>query len=83
MAAARGVDPEGLRRQLENDLDWILLKALEKDPGLRYQTADALANDLHRHLSHLPVEAACAEATLRAGRSWSVCDRAVPSFVER
>ncbi len=56
-AEARGTDPETLRRGLVGDLDWILLRALEKDPEQRYQTADALAADLERHRRHEPVEA--------------------------
>ena len=43
---------EGLMRQLHGDLDAIVLKALAKDPAERYQSADALADDLRRHLHH-------------------------------
>src|SRR5438552_8616516 len=41
--------------QLRGDLDWIVLKALEKDRTRRYETATALAADLQRHLKHEPV----------------------------
>jgi len=44
-------------RSLRGDLDWIVLKALEKDPARRYESAGALAEDLHRFLQHKPVEA--------------------------
>jgi hypothetical protein len=48
-----GVSPRALR----GDLDWIVLKALEKDPGRRYESAGAMAEDLFRFLQHKPVEA--------------------------
>ena len=51
--ARPGVSPRALR----GDLDWIVLKALEKDPGRRYESAGALAEDLDRFLLHKPVEA--------------------------
>lgn len=44
-------------RELRGDLDWIVLKALEKDPARRYESAGALAEDLLRFLQHKPVEA--------------------------
>jgi len=53
----RGVDPPALRRWLHDDLDWIVMKALEKDRARRYQTASELAADLERHLRHEPVVA--------------------------
>ncbi len=42
-------------RALRGDLDTIVLKALKKAPRERYATADALANDIERHLAHQPV----------------------------
>jgi serine/threonine protein kinase len=44
-------------RNLRGDLDWIVLKALEKDRDRRYDSAGALAEDLSRFLQHKPVEA--------------------------
>lgn len=44
-------------RALSGDLDWIVLKALEKDPARRYESAGALAEDLARFLHYKPVEA--------------------------
>lgn len=44
-------------RELRGDLDWIVLKALEKDPGRRYESAGAMVDDLRRFLQHKPVEA--------------------------
>ena len=49
--------PERLRRQLEGDLDAILLKALRKDPRDRYASVEQLADDLRRHLAGRPVAA--------------------------
>ncbi|MCL5282560.1 MAG: hypothetical protein M1376_21955 [Planctomycetes bacterium] len=46
-----------LRRRLRGDLDWITLKAMEKDRMRRYQTAHALAEDIERHLHDEPVSA--------------------------
>lgn len=46
-----------LRRELRGDLDNIVLKALRKEPERRYATTDQFANDIRRHLEHLPVSA--------------------------
>jgi WD40 repeat protein/serine/threonine protein kinase len=48
-------DVPSLRRRLRGDLDWITLKAMEKDRMRRYQTAHALAEDIERHLNNEPV----------------------------
>jgi serine/threonine protein kinase/tetratricopeptide (TPR) repeat protein len=45
-------------KEVRGDLDWIVMKCLEKDRARRYETASGLANDLERHLNHEPVEAA-------------------------
>jgi serine/threonine protein kinase/WD40 repeat protein len=57
LAANRGTEPARLTRLLRGELDWIVMKALEKDRGRRYQTADALARDLERYLADEPVQA--------------------------
>ena len=49
--------PDVTPRALRGDLDWIVLKALDKDPERRYESAGALAEDLLRFLHHKPVEA--------------------------
>ncbi|HZW11049.1 MAG TPA: serine/threonine-protein kinase [Phycisphaerales bacterium] len=46
-----------LAGQLRGDLDWIVMRAIEKEPGRRYQTAAAFAADIRRHLRDEPVEA--------------------------
>ncbi|UCC98001.1 MAG: tetratricopeptide repeat protein, partial [Phycisphaerales bacterium] len=57
LANCRQSDAETLRRKLRGDLDWITLKAMEKDRMRRYQTAQALAEDIERHLNNEPVAA--------------------------
>ena len=46
-----------LAGHLRGDLDWIVMRAMEKEPDRRYQTAFALARDIRRHLDGEPVEA--------------------------
>jgi serine/threonine protein kinase len=58
VAARRQIDPQRLRRTLSGDLDWIVMKCLEKDRARRYETADGLAADVQRHLAGEPVNAA-------------------------
>jgi non-specific serine/threonine protein kinase/serine/threonine-protein kinase len=54
------------RTRLEGDLDTILQKAMEKEPGRRYPTVHALSADLERHLRGLPIEARPASSSYRA-----------------
>ena len=54
-AQRRGCDPPKLLHALRGDLDWIVMKCLEKDRSRRYATANDLASDLQRHLHHEPV----------------------------
>jgi len=56
-AKRRASDAPKLVHLLKGDLDWIVMKCLEKDRTRRYETANGLANDLKRHLSHEPVTA--------------------------
>jgi WD40 repeat protein len=58
IAASRGIEPSQLKRLLRGDLDWIVMKALEKDRARRYETANGFAADVLRHLAHEPVLAA-------------------------
>jgi serine/threonine protein kinase/tetratricopeptide (TPR) repeat protein len=53
----RSVETSKLLHQLKGDLDWIVMKCLEKDRARRYETANGLAADLTRHLSNEPVVA--------------------------
>jgi eukaryotic-like serine/threonine-protein kinase len=68
VAARRRADPDRLRHQLRGDLDWIVLKCLEKNRSRRYESASALADDLRRHLACEPVIAAAPSASYRAGK---------------
>jgi len=68
IAAARGVTPAVLRRQIRGDLDWITLKALAGDREQRYASAAELAADLERHRRHQPVLAAPDSALYRLRR---------------
>jgi serine/threonine protein kinase len=45
------------KSEIDRDLDWIVMKCLEKDRARRYETANSLANDVERHLKHEPVVA--------------------------
>lgn len=58
-AVARDRSTQGvaLLRSVRGDIDWILLKCLEKDRSRRYASVDALAADLRRFLSHEPIVA--------------------------
>ncbi len=53
----RGTEPGRLTRLVRGELDWIVMKCLEKDRTRRYETANGLARDLQRHLADEPVEA--------------------------
>jgi serine/threonine protein kinase len=55
IAKNRNVEPPGLIHLVRGDLDWIVMKALEKDRTRRYETANGLAADLKRHLDNEPV----------------------------
>src|SRR5207247_1427707 len=59
----RSVDERHLGRVLRGELDWIVMKALEKDRSRRYESASALAADIQRYLSDEPV-LACPPTTM-------------------
>ena len=54
-AKRRSADTAKLLHQLKGDLDWIVMKCLEKDRTRRYETANGVAFDLKRHLNNEPV----------------------------
>ena len=64
-ATARGTEPAQLVGLLRGDLDWITMKALEKDRARRYGTPSELAADIHRYLNHEPVLARPAAVSYR------------------
>jgi eukaryotic-like serine/threonine-protein kinase len=55
VAKHRQAEPTALSRLVRGDLDWIVMKCLEKDRTRRYETADGLALDIERHLDSEPV----------------------------
>ncbi len=57
IARARSTQGSALLREVRGDIDWILLKCLEKDRSRRYASVDALASDLRRLLAHEPIVA--------------------------
>lgn len=66
--AARQAGHAARAEQLRGDLDHIVLKALAKEPGRRYASAQALADDLQRHLDGQPVAAAAPTWRYRSGK---------------
>lgn len=55
VAKVRATDPDHLSQELKGDLDWVVMKAIEKDRTRRYETANALAMECRRFLQHEPV----------------------------
>jgi eukaryotic-like serine/threonine-protein kinase len=68
VASHRDSDPIKLIRSVSGDLDWIVLKALNKERERRYSTAASLAADIERHLNHEPVTARPPTAVYRFRR---------------
>jgi len=64
-AANRRIEPSILARQLHGDLDWITMKALEKDRTRRYDSPGEMAADIGRHLRNEPVLAGPPSTTYR------------------
>jgi serine/threonine protein kinase/dienelactone hydrolase len=70
VAQYRQVNPDSLRKLLKGDLDWIVMKSLEKDRSRRYETAHALAEDIERHLRNEPILAHSPSLVYRAQKFW-------------
>ncbi|NIN70410.1 MAG: protein kinase, partial [Gemmatimonadetes bacterium] len=68
IAQRRHTDPGSLRRALKGDLDWITMKAMEKDRTRRYETANGLALDIQRLLHNQPVMARAPSTGYRIGK---------------
>jgi WD40 repeat protein/serine/threonine protein kinase len=64
-ARCRSADTSKLLHQLKGDLDWIVMKCLEKDRARRYETANGLASDLQRHINNEAVLARPQSAAYR------------------
>ncbi len=69
-AKRRSADTSKLLHQLKGDLDWIVMKCLEKDRTRRYETANGLAADLKRHLNNEPVVARPPSTVYRLQKSF-------------
>ncbi len=70
VAKHRQADPPKLVHLIRGDLDWIVMKALEKDRSRRYETANGLAMDIQRHLGNEPVLARPPSAAYRLQKAW-------------
>ncbi|MDB5358233.1 MAG: pknB [Phycisphaerales bacterium] len=68
IAARRRIEPVALTHALRGELDWIVMRAMEKDRTRRYETADGLARDVQRYLADEPVEACPPSLSYRAGK---------------
>jgi serine/threonine protein kinase len=68
LAERRQCTPAALIATLRHDLDWVVMRALEKDRGRRYATAQGLASDLRHYLDHEPVTARPPGALYRLGK---------------
>jgi len=65
LAANRGTEPAKLTKLVRGELDWIVMKALEKDRNRRYETANGFAADVQRYLADEPVVACPPSAMYR------------------
>jgi serine/threonine protein kinase/dienelactone hydrolase len=65
VAKHRSATPDMLTKAIRGDLDWIVMKSLEKDRTRRYETANGLAEDIRRHLRHEPIFAGSPSALYR------------------
>ena len=65
LSSQRKIGPVQLTKLMRGDLDWIVMKALEKDRNRRYETANGLALDIQRHLNQEPVLACPPSTTYR------------------
>jgi len=74
ISAVRNTEPKRLAQLLRGDLDWIVMKALEKDRNRRYETANSFAADIVRYLSDEPV-AACPPSAIYRFRKFAQRNR--------
>src|SRR5206468_257031 len=76
ISANRKSDPRKLSQLFRRELDWIVMKALEKDRTRRYETASGLAADIQRYLNDEPVHA-CPPSALYRFRKFARRNKAV------
>jgi WD40 repeat protein/serine/threonine protein kinase len=79
VSARRQTEPAKLARLVRGELDWVVMKALEKDRNRRYETASAFAADVRRYLADEPVQA-CPPSALYRLRKFARRNKAA-SFV--
>ena len=65
LSAQRKMEPAKLTKMMRGELDWIVMKALDKDRSRRYETANGFARDIERFLHDEPVEACPPSASYR------------------
>jgi serine/threonine protein kinase len=70
LAANRGTEPAKLTKLVRGELDWIVMKALEKDRNRRYETANGFAMDVQRYLADEAVQACLPSVSYRL-RKWT------------
>jgi len=70
IAKHRDTNPDLLRKSILGDLDWIVMKSLEKDRTRRYETVNALTEDVQRHLQNVPILARSPSAIYRLQKYW-------------
>jgi serine/threonine protein kinase/tetratricopeptide (TPR) repeat protein len=68
VAGNRGLQPRALIKQVRGELDWIVMKALDKERNRRYESANSLATDLERYMNDEPVQACPPSARNRLGK---------------
>jgi serine/threonine protein kinase/tetratricopeptide (TPR) repeat protein len=68
IAAHRGLEPRKLTSAVRGELDWIVMKCLEKDRNRRYVTPGGLALEIQRYLDDAPVQACPPSASYRFGK---------------
>ena len=68
ISAARKTEPQGLKQTLTGDLDWIVMKAVDKDRERRFGSAAEFAEDIRRYLDDEPIEARPPSARYRMGK---------------
>jgi serine/threonine protein kinase len=84
VSAKRQTDPKKLGQTIRGELDWIVMKTLEKERFRRYETASDLARDVERYLADEPVEASPPSRTYRLrklARRYRVPLRVAGAFV--
>ncbi|HCO97056.1 MAG TPA: hypothetical protein DIU00_24470 [Phycisphaerales bacterium] len=70
LAQQRQTNPNTLHKLVKGDLDWIVMKCLEKERTRRYETAHELAGDIERHLRNEPILAGSPSLIYRAQKFW-------------